>query len=193
MEKFGLRKEKFFLYTANFWKHKNHLRLLEAYRKFVNDYGKEYKLVLTGNPLNDNSMKGKTEEMGLSDCVIITDYIGDQDIKKLIDNAKGIIYPSLFEGFGIPVIEAMAANKLIACSNVTCLPEIGADGIYYFDPENIEEIESGIRFLAESRINKEIMESYKKKLVLYDRRKITNQYLDLFKDILNRRGSDSHR
>ena len=87
----------------------------------------------------------------------------------------------------------MAANKLIACSNATCLPEIGTDAIYYFDPENVEEIVSGIRFLAENRISKSIMESYKEKLILYDRREITNQYIGLFKDILNRRGSDSHR
>ena len=154
LEKFGLKKERFFLYAANFWKHKNHLRLLDAYRKFVSDYGNAFKLVLTGNLLNDNSIKRKIE---------------NEDIKKLIDNAKGIVYPSLFEGFGIPVIEAMAANKLIACSNATCLPEIGTDAIYYFDPENVEEIVSGIRFLAENRISKSIMESYKEKLILYDK------------------------
>lgn len=193
LERCGLKKENFFLYSANFWKHKNHLRLLEAYGKFVSAYGKAYKLVLTGNPLNDNSIEEKIKEMGLSDCVVMTGYIEDQDIKELIDNAKGIIYPSLFEGFGIPVIEAMAANKLIACSNVTCLPEIGTDKIYYFDPEKIDEIESGIRFLAENRIDKSIMESYKEKLVLYGGHEITNQYLSLFKEIINRKGSDSHR
>lgn len=187
LERFGLEKERFFLYAANFWKHKNHIRLLEAYGRLAEKYGDIYKLVLTGNSLDNRSVEEKIKEMGLSGSVVITGYIEDGDIKKLIDNAKGIVYPSLFEGFGIPVIEAMDAGRMIACSNATCLPEIGSDAIYYFNPEDVGEMEEGLRYLAENQMNAEIMESYQKKLSLYDRDKITNQYLKLFEYVLHSR------
>lgn len=187
LERLGLKKERFFLYTANFWKHKNHIRLLEAYGRFAEEYGDIYKLVLTGNSLNNRSVEEKIKEMRLSDRVVITGYIGDGDIKQLMDNAKGVVFPSLFEGFGIPVIEAMDAGRLIACSNATCLPEIGAEAIHYFNPEDIGEMEESLRYLAENRMNAEIMESYRKKLSLYDRTRITDQYLRLFEYVMQSR------
>ncbi len=187
LERFGLEKEKYFLYTANFWKHKNHIRLVEAYRRFTEEYGDIYKLVLTGNSLDNRSVEEKIKEIGLLSSVVITGYIGDGDIKKLMDNAKGVVYPSLFEGFGIPVIEAMNAGRMIACSNATCLPEIGVDAIHYFNPEDIGEMEESLRYLAESRMNAEIMESYQEKLSLYNRDRITDQYLKLFENVQNSR------
>ena len=132
-------------------------------------------------------MEEKIKEIGLSSSVVITGYIGDGDIKKLMDNAKGVVYPSLFEGFGIPVIEAMNAGRMIACSNATCLPEIGVDAIHYFNPEDIGEMEEGLRYLAESRMSAEIMESYQEKLSLYNRDRITDQYLKLFENVQNSR------
>ena len=72
--------------------------------------------------------------------VIFTGFVPEEDKNALIGGAKCFVLPSLYEGFGIPVLEAMALGVPVAISNVASLPEVGGEAAFYFDPQNPESI-----------------------------------------------------
>lgn len=93
------------------------------------------KLVLTGapNPHRDCLIK-ICRESGLSRAVVSADYLPEKDFSVLLHASKALIFPSLFEGFGMPLLESMACRKPLLVSNATSLPEIGGDAPLYFNP-----------------------------------------------------------
>lgn len=187
LEKLNVTDNKYIVYSANFWEHKNHRMLLAAYAKYVRQGG-TLKLVLTGNPLKEQQYYDDIlKKMEISDMVKITGYVTESELFAILKHAKGIIYPSLFEGFGIPIVEAMQLNKLIACSNMTSLPEIGCDAIHYFDPRKPDDILSGIEFLDNTEISEEIISQYKIKLEDYKTDVMVEKYINIFDDTIKNR------
>lgn len=187
LDKLNIRGQKYIVYPANFWEHKNHKLLLNAFAMYVSK-NKDLKLVLTGNPLeNAGYYEDVIKAMGIDEYVSITGYITNEELYSILENSKGLIYPSLFEGFGIPVVEAMHLHKLIASSNLTSLPEIGCDEIYYFNPKKPDEILRGIHFLAENEMTDSIITKYDEKLKDYESDKMVEAYLKVFKDVLEKK------
>jgi len=131
----------YFFYPAGRWLHKNHRRLLVAFRRVVDQYP-EARLRLTGKtiPSADAALRRQVAELGLGANVEFLGYLPYEDLPVLYQNAVALVFPSLFEGFGIPLLEAMAMGCPIACSNSTSLPEVGGDAAVYFDPRSEEEI-----------------------------------------------------
>ncbi|MBM3209218.1 glycosyltransferase family 4 protein, partial [Candidatus Shapirobacteria bacterium] len=82
----------------------------------------------------------KAKETGVGSRVVFTDYVSEEDKYPLIAGAKCFVLPSLYEGFGIPVLEAMALGVPVAISNVSSLPEVGGQAAFYFNPEKPESI-----------------------------------------------------
>jgi len=78
--------------------------------------------------------------MGLEERIILPGYLLDDELVALLESCQALIFPSLFEGFGMPVLEAMAFGKPVLCSNVTSLPEVAGDAALYFHPERPMEI-----------------------------------------------------
>jgi glycosyltransferase involved in cell wall biosynthesis len=72
--------------------------------------------------------------------IVIEPFLSETDLQQLYRNAVCVIVPSLMEGFGIPVLEAMASGTPLLCSNTWSLPEVGGDAPLYFDPTNVEEM-----------------------------------------------------
>lgn len=187
LDRLNIRGQKYIVYPANFWEHKNHKLLLNAFAMYVCE-NKDLKLVLTGNPLENATYYADViKAMGIEEYVAITGYITDEELYSILKNSKGLIYPSLFEGFGIPVVEAMHLYKLIACSNLTSLPEIGCDEIHYFNPKKPDEILRGIGFLAENEMTDSIIEKYNEKLKDYESNKMVEAYLKVFEDVLEKK------
>lgn len=136
LDRHGLVAGRFLLYPANFWRHKNHEMLLVAFglavRRGLPD---DVVLVLTGAPCERQRFLAMTaREMGIGDRVRFPGYVSVTDFSTVLRTALGIVFPSLYEGFGLPVIEAMAAGIPVACSRVTALPEVTADAAILFDP-----------------------------------------------------------
>jgi glycosyltransferase involved in cell wall biosynthesis len=89
--------------------------------------------------------------MNLGDRVLFPGYLPNAEVAALMGNCSGVVFPSLYEGFGLPVIEAMAAGVPVACSNVTSLPEVAADAAILFDPRIPTQIAQAMVTLLEDK------------------------------------------
>jgi glycosyltransferase involved in cell wall biosynthesis len=125
----------FILYPANHWLHKNHDGLLKAIKYLKEEKKTFINVLLTGHEVAQGyPLKNKVNEYGLSEQISIMGYLPREELAALYARAKMVVFPSLFEGYGIPLVEAMAAGCPVAASSVTSLPEIGGDAVEYFDP-----------------------------------------------------------
>ncbi len=187
LDRLNIRNQAYIVYPANFWEHKNHKLLLNAFAMYI-QRRKDLKLVLTGNPLQQTDYYNELlKAMKIAEHTVITGYVTNEELYSILKNAKGLIYPSLFEGFGIPVVEAMHLHKLIACSNLTSLPEIGCSAICYFDPKMPDEILRGIQYLADHDMDDDMIREYDRKLKEYETDRMTDAYLKVFEDTVNSR------
>jgi hypothetical protein len=116
----------YFLYPANGWKHKNHETLLVAYSLYLaNPDAPKWPLVLTGDLLSqEERLRRITSDLEITNNVIFAGYVSDRQIQQIIERAEVMLFPSLHEGFGIPILEAMTANVPVVASSTTSLPEI---------------------------------------------------------------------
>jgi glycosyltransferase involved in cell wall biosynthesis len=148
-----LHPQHYLLYPANFWKHKNHEMLLTAFGMACHEsLAVGTKLVCTGAPgPRQEWLKSAARTMGLSDRVLFPGYLPDAELAALMAHCSGMVFPSLYEGFGLPVIEAMAAGIPVACSNLTSLSEVAADAAILFDPRIPAQIMRAIISLVQDK------------------------------------------
>jgi len=131
----------FLYYPAATWPHKNHRNLLLALKILKETRGFDGKLVLTGIPVTSGAeISRQTEVLGLKHHVISLGYLPHEELRSIYTLARLLVFPSLFEGFGIPVVEAMACGCPVACANTTSLPEIVGDNGFLFDPYAPQDI-----------------------------------------------------
>ncbi len=130
--------EPFLLYPANPWPHKNHARLYEAFA-LVRRERPELRLVLTG--------RGHPE--ALPEGVESRGRVSDDELVALYRTASALVFPSLYEGFGLPPLEAMACGCPVAASNTTSLPEVCGDAAELFDPLSIEDMARAVEALLD--------------------------------------------
>ena len=139
-EKYGLERP-FIYFPAASWPHKNHAGMLQALRLLVERPGFDGELVMTGIA---EKAQGNIErligELGLGARVRILGYLESAELPVLYSLARMLVFPSFFEGFGLPLVEAMACGCPVACSNTTSLPEVAGDAALLFDPKKPEEI-----------------------------------------------------
>jgi len=140
--------EAFIFYPAQTWAHKNHIGLLEALAILRNQHGLKVSLVSSGR-LNDFFPKiaGRARELRLADQVRFIGFVSPLELQCLYRLCQGMIFPSKFEGGGLPLMEAFFAGTPVACSNVTVLPEQAGDAALTFDPDKPEKIAEAVRRL----------------------------------------------
>lgn len=130
--------EKYFFYPAASYPHKNHSRLLQAF-KVINSSHPNIKLVLTGMAHSaESNVQRLISDLNLGSTVLRLGYIPYEHLPYLYANAISLIFPSLFEGYGIPVLEAMTLGCPVICSNTTSLPELVGKAALSIDPLNID-------------------------------------------------------
>ena len=135
----------YFLVLGSIEPRKNITRILDAWIMLPNFIKKEYELLIVGNKSNIF----KQQNLRLPDNVRLLGYIPDVDLPALYSEAIAFVYPSLFEGFGLPILEAMACHTPVITSNITALPEVGGDAVIYVDPYDSESIANGMQQLVE--------------------------------------------
>jgi len=184
-----LKPKRYLFYPANFWAHKNHGILLQAFQLFRQKHPEsDLKIVLTG-ALDDRRemLVADAKRMGLDAHVITPGFLPDREIGILYGHAKGLIFPSLYEGFGIPLLEAMQAGIPVACSNVTSLPEIGDEAVLYFNPRDASEVGQSIEALEfnEELRNELIRKGHERLLFFGDARVMAQSYASLIRRIIS--------
>ena len=124
---------------GNLKPHKNLERLLEAFSKLKKS--EDYVLILVGKAFESyNILNEKEEKLGINGRVIHTGIVSDTELIDLYNLVDLFVFPSLYEGFGLPVIEAMRCGTKVVSSNASSLPEVGGNVIPYFNPTDISEI-----------------------------------------------------
>jgi glycosyltransferase involved in cell wall biosynthesis len=137
--------QKYFLHAGVLEKRKNLTKLIEAFSE-VNKIHSDYKLVLVGNKsfkknLDDEAnIKETITRLNLNQSIFILGYLDVEDLASMYQSAFAYVFPSLNEGFGLPVLEAFNASIPLICANNSCLPEVAGDAALYFDPYNVNEL-----------------------------------------------------
>lgn len=150
----------FILYTARL-EHpgKNHVRLLEALALLKQRGHLSHKLVLAGSRWNGTEVIEDTiAKLGLQHDVVITGFVENRLLPELYAAADVFVFPSLFEGFGIPLLEAMATGTPVCAANVSSIPEVVGDAALLFDPLNTDDIARQLqRLLQDGRLRQELI------------------------------------
>ncbi len=136
--------EEFIFFPANFWPHKNHARLFEALKLAWQKYGCSCQLVLSGVWQEKTSLQDLIAKMGVESAVSILGYLPYQDLPLIYSAATALVFPSLFEGFGLPVLEAMACDCPVICANSTSLPELVGEAAILIDPLDVAQLAEAI-------------------------------------------------
>lgn len=126
----GEEREQFLLYPARLWPHKNHARLIEAFAR-LREERPELRLVLTG---------GGHEGRAVPPGVDVRGHVSGEELALLYRRAACVVFPSLYEGFGQPPLEAMASGAPVAASNIPAVAEACGDAAALFDPTDPEDI-----------------------------------------------------
>ena len=139
--------------------HKNWERLLEAYGKLAGQ-GLEEHLVIAGLPGKSwNTIVDRVKTGGLRERVHLVGWTPRPVLAALFKYAEALVFPSMFEGFGIPVIEAMAAGLPVACSDIPVLRETAEDGAIFFDPLSVDQIAEAVsRVLSDAALRNQLVE-----------------------------------
>ena len=123
--------------------HKNIGRLVAAFRKIAPSV--PHALVLVGHLPEKNAARSEIESTNGDDRIIFTGHLPDAEVESLMHNASLFAFPSLYEGFGMPVIDAQHAGVPVACSSAGALPEVAGEGAVVFDPLSVDDIASALQ------------------------------------------------
>ena len=145
---YGLPKD-FVLFVGNVKPHKNLKNLLFALEKM------DLNLVIVGKKdgfiTEDSIISEIIRRKNLSDRIFFTGYVKDADIAAIYNLAKLFVFPSLYEGFGIPPLEAQACGCPVACSDAASLPEACGDSVMYFDPHSVKDMRDKIQMVLDDK------------------------------------------
>ncbi len=143
--RYGLS-DSYLLYVGTLHPRKNLVRLVQAFAIFLrSSLSPNLQLVLAGQKgwLYDEVLT-QVRKLGLTERVVLTGYVPDADLPVLLSGALAFVFPSLYEGFGLPMLEAMACETPVVCSNVSSLPEVAGEAALLVDPLDTESLVNAI-------------------------------------------------
>lgn len=148
----------YFLYVGSIHPRKNLTRLIQAFSVYKKKHGGNIKLVLTGERFWKNeTMRAALAEVPNPDDVIFTGRVSEQDLHEITGAALSLAYVSYFEGFGIPLVEAMSCDVPVISSNVTSMPEVAGEAAFYCDPFSVESIAEALHSVANDATLREVL------------------------------------
>jgi glycosyltransferase involved in cell wall biosynthesis len=181
--------EPFLFYPANGWPHKDHETLVRAFR-IVREKRRELRLVLTGWPFDVmDRLRPLFANREEADAVRHLGYVDRRDLIGLYGAATAMVFPSRFEGFGFPLLEAMSAGTPIVCSEVASVPEIAGDAAFYVDPGDPPALAAAIlRLLDDDVLRKRLVSAGYERVLRFSFTETARQTLTVFERVLNATG-----
>lgn len=182
---FGINKA-YLLYTGVWRSHKNLLNLIKAFQVLI-EQGQDLQLVLTGkkDPIYPE-IPELIETLKLRDRVIMTGFVSEDDLIALHSGAEIFVFPSLYEGFGLPPLEAMQFGVPVVCSDRASLPQVCGDAAEYCDPEKPEDISRAISSILTSPEHRQaLIVKGTENLKRFSWKAMTSQILDILNMVCN--------
>jgi glycosyltransferase involved in cell wall biosynthesis len=178
--------EPYFLYVGAIHPRKNLARLIQAFDQYKSTSGSPMKLLITGKKgwLTKPVEKAFENSKSRSD-IIFTGFVPQKELSALIGSAEALCYVSLFEGFGLPIVEAMATGVPVLCSNRNSMAEIAGHAAILVDPENINDIAKGLHQLERDKnLRKKLITTGLERSKLYRWDRTAEQYRDVLQRFL---------
>jgi len=182
-QKYGLDRYIFFVGTLQY--RKNLPRLIEAFAQVKRTHGIPHKLVLAGRDgWGAELVYAAVQEQGMESEVIFPGYVPESDLPGLYAGADVFAYPSLHEGFGIPLLEAMAAETVVYTSNLFSIPEVADDAAIYVDPYNVDDMANGLRrALCDHTLRTELIKRGRTRVAAFSWRRMALATLDFYREL----------
>lgn len=176
--------DKYLLYVGDLRFYKNLSRCLTAFDRLPL---KDYQFVITGK--KDDffypEIERQTQQLSARERIIFLDYVPTADLPFLYSMARSLVFASLDEGFGLPVLEAMACGCPVITSNSTSIPEVGGDSVLYVDPYNVEDIVRAMyRVLTDAELRKSLKDRGLKRAKLFSWDKTVREVCQIFENCL---------
>ena len=178
------KRDNYILYVGNVKPHKNLVRAIKAF-SFLKEKNLKFKIV---GKKDDFIMADKEVEKiarKLGNRVEFTGYVRDSELKELYRKARLFLFPSLYEGFGLPPLEAMACGTPVIVSKVASLPEICGDAAYYVNPYDVNDIARGIEIvLKNEELQKELIQKGRKRVKLFSWEKSAKKLIEVIEEVV---------
>jgi glycosyltransferase involved in cell wall biosynthesis len=146
LEKFGIKdSDEFWLGVGTIEPRKNYQLLIEAYSELKDD---KLLIIAGGEGWLESEIGNKVKQLGLENKVKFLGYVADQELSVLYSSCFAFVYPSFYEGFGLPVLEAMSCGAAVITGNTGSLPGVGGEEVRYIDPKSKENLIEEMVFLA---------------------------------------------
>lgn len=181
VEKYGLVKP-FLLYVGTYLPHKNLETLMRAFAQLTSSWRGPLELVLAGKQgRNSSNIKNVVEQLSLGDRVRMLGFVPDEDLPALYSLCTSFVYPSRYEGFGLPLLEAMACGAPVVAARSSCLPEIGGDAAEYFESNDVGMLAGSLlRILKEQDFRHELIRRGSARAVKFSWRAAAERTLQVY-------------
>ena len=189
LRKYGLPKQ-FFFYPAVTWPHKNHECIIRALEILKRDSGRASHVYFTGGTTEFRSkLDDLARELRVADQLHYLGFVTPEELQAISASATAMIFPSRFEGFGLPILEAFQARVPVLCSKASVLPEVAQDGAAYFDPESPAELAPlMLKALDDSSFRKTLIEKGTETLSKYSMKDTAANFQALYARTAELRG-----
>jgi glycosyltransferase involved in cell wall biosynthesis len=143
LRKLNILPEQYFLFVGTIEPRKNLVVLLKAFEAFKNKTQSDYKLVITGQKgwKSDSFFKELNKHPNRKD-IVLSGFVSNEELRSLYTHALAFVYPSIYEGFGLPILEAMSCGTPVITANNSSLPEVGGDAAMYFETKDLLDLAS---------------------------------------------------
>lgn len=186
-KKYDLKND-YILFVGTLQPRKNILRLVEAFKIVLKHSKKDIDLVIVGKKgWKYEDILEAPSKYGVADRVKFLDFVSDEELEVLYRNAVCFVLPSLYEGFGLPVVEAMKYGCPVITSNVSSLPEAGGDAALYVNPEDVDDIALKIEnILKDANLRKELIEKGFKHIKKFSWQKTAEETLKVLEEVASK-------
>ncbi|MBD3328639.1 glycosyltransferase [Candidatus Peregrinibacteria bacterium] len=177
----------YLLYTGVWRGHKNLKNLIQAFAILKKEYGYIGNLVITGraDPLYAKEIYTFARKLDIMDDIIFTGMVSEEDLVALYNGAEAYVFPSLYEGFGLPPLEAMACGTPVVASKTSCIPEVCGDNALFFDPYKPDNMARVIcEIIGDKNKREHLIKNGLKHLKLFSWDKMAKETLQVYKEII---------